>query len=138
MTGMYPSEVIEPKKVPLLESYPPEDTLLEDGLYPYLLQPGKEHNNQHERAMDRLWSKTIYRLREVEEDSGNWVMCYISDGPKRAFISEELMLIPKDTELPPDYFQNGNIYPSWIDIANGDHELFKSFWSYCSDVLLVS
>ena len=25
------------------------------------------------------------------------------DGPERAFVSEELMLIPEDTELPPDY-----------------------------------
>ena len=33
------------------------------------------------------------------------MMCYLSDGPKRAFVSEELMLIPEDTELPPDYVQ---------------------------------
>ena len=36
---------------------------------------------------------------------GNQVMYYLSDGPKRAFVSEELMLIPEDTELPPDYVQ---------------------------------
>ena len=44
-------------------------------------------------------------LTEVVEDSGNWVMYYLSDGPKRAFVSEELMLILKDTELSPDYVQ---------------------------------
>ena len=33
------------------------------------------------------------------------------DEPERAFVSEELMLIPEDTELPPDTFRNGNIYP---------------------------
>ena len=27
------------------------------------------------------------------------------DRPERAFVSEELMLIPEDTELPPDYVQ---------------------------------
>ena len=27
------------------------------------------------------------------------------DGPERVFVSEELMLIPEDTELPPDYDQ---------------------------------
>ena len=26
-----------------------------------------------------------------------------SHGPERAFVSEELKLIPEDTELPPDY-----------------------------------
>ena len=49
------------------------------------------------------------------KDSGNRVMYYLSDGPpqsrtplgpKRAFVSEELMLILEDTELPPDYIQN--------------------------------
>ena len=40
MNGMSPSEVIELKKVPLVESYPPED-----GLYHYLLQPGEEHDD---------------------------------------------------------------------------------------------
>ena len=32
-------------------------------------------------------------------------MYYLLDGPKRAFVSEELMLIREDTELPPDYVQ---------------------------------
>ena len=32
------------------------------------------------------------------EDPGNLVMYYLSDGPDRAFMSEELMLIPEDTE----------------------------------------
>ena len=55
------------------------------------------------RATDRIWSKKTYRLREIVEDAGNCVMYYLKDGPKRAFVSEELMLIPEDTELPPDY-----------------------------------
>ena len=54
------------------------------------------------------------QLREVIEDSGNRVMYYLlgpegaplcRDGTERAFVSEELMLIPEDTELPPDYVQ---------------------------------
>ena len=63
--------------------------------------------------MDRIWSKGTYRLREVIEDAGNRVMYYLRDGPEsalapapwKAFVSEELMLIPEDTELPPDYVQ---------------------------------
>ena len=35
----------------------------------------------------------------------NWVMYYLADGPERAFVKEELMLISKDTELPPDCVQ---------------------------------
>ena len=52
-----------------------------------------------------MWSKKTYRLKEIVEDSGNHVMYYLSDEPDRAFVSEELMLIPEDTELPPDYVQ---------------------------------
>ena len=46
MTGMSPTETIELKKVPLVESYSPEDRLPEGGLYHYLLQPREEHDNQ--------------------------------------------------------------------------------------------
>ena len=55
--------------------------------------------------MDRIWSKKTYRLRETVEDPGNRVMYYLKDGPETAFVSEELMLVPEDTELPPDYVQ---------------------------------
>jgi len=30
---------------------------------------------------------------------------YLHGGPKRAFVKEELMKVPEDTELPPDYVQ---------------------------------
>ena len=30
------------------------------------------------------------------ENPGNLVMCYLSNGPERAFVSEELMLIPEE------------------------------------------
>ena len=107
MIGMKPKDAIKLKEVPLVaqESYPPEEVLPEDGLYQYLLQPHEEHDDQRCRATDRIWSKASYRLREIAENSGNHVMYYLADGPERAFVSEELMLIPEDTELPPDYVQ---------------------------------
>ena len=81
MIGMKPKDAIKLKQVPLVnrENYPEEDTLPEDGLYCYLLQPSEEHNDQGRRAMDRVWSKKTYRLREIIEDPGNHVMCYLSD-----------------------------------------------------------
>ena len=66
-------------------------------MYHYLLQLEEEHDDQCKRAMDRIWSKKTYKLREVVEEPGNQVMCYLLDGPERAFVSEELMLIPEDT-----------------------------------------
>ena len=84
MTGTKPKETIELKKVPLVESYPPEDTFPEDGLYRYLLQPGEEHDDQRKRAMDRMWSKATYRFSKIVEEPSNQVMYYLSDGPERA------------------------------------------------------
>ena len=94
MTGMSPKEAIELKEVPLVESYPPEDKLSEDGLYHYLLQLGDEHDDQRKRPTDRIWSKVTYRFSKVLSSAGNWVMYYLLDGPERPFVSEELMLIP--------------------------------------------
>ena len=36
---------------------------------------------------------------------GNRVKHYLADSPERAFVKKELMLIPKGTELPPDFVQ---------------------------------
>ena len=89
-------------------------------MYQYLLQPGEEHDDQQRRVTDRIWSKGTYRLREVMENPGNRVMYYLSDGPERAFVSEELMLVPEDTELPPDYIQN------WQKMLDRKHYLWVS------------
>ena len=127
MIGMKPKDGIKLDEVPLVkrETYPPEDKLPEDGLYQYLLQPSEEHDDQRCRTTDRDWSKKTYRLREIVEDSGNRVMYYLLNGPKRAFISEELMLIPENTQLPPDYVQE--YLSSWIDITR---ELSSPFQSH--------
>ena len=107
MIGMKPKDAIKLDEVPLVhrESYSPEEVLPKYGLYRYLLQPREEHDDQRHRATDSIWSKGTYRLREIVENPGNCVMYYLRDGPERAFVSEELMLIPEDTELPPNYVQ---------------------------------
>ena len=90
MIGMKPKDAIKLKEVPLVarESYPPEEVLPEDGLYRYLLQPGEEHDDQWHRETDRKWSKGTYRLREIIENPGNWVMYYLIDRSERAFVSK--------------------------------------------------
>ena len=74
-------------------------------MYRYLLQPREEHDDQRRRATDRIWPKGTYRLREITENPCNRVMYYLLDRPERAFVLEELMLIPEDKELPPHYVQ---------------------------------
>ena len=105
MAGMKLKDAIELKEVPLVESYPLEDTLPEDGLYHYLLQPGEEHNDQRKRATHRIWYKKTYRLSEVVSSSGSQMMYYLADGLDRTVSKEELMPIPEGTELPPDFVQ---------------------------------
>ena len=65
MIGMPLKDAIKLAEAPLVENYAPEDTLPEDGLYYYLLQPSEEHNDQRKRAMDRIWSKKTYRLSKL-------------------------------------------------------------------------
>ena len=79
MIGMKPKNAIKLNQVHLVkrENYPPEDTLPEDGLYRYLLQPSEEHNDQCKRAADRIWYKKTYRLIEIVKDSGNRVLYYL-------------------------------------------------------------
>ena len=69
MIGMKPKDAMKLKEVPLVtqESYPPEEVFPEDGLYQYLLQPSKEHDDQRHRTTDRIWSKGTYILREIAE-----------------------------------------------------------------------
>ena len=55
--GMKPKDAIELKEVSLVENYPLEDTLPEDGLYRNLLQGREERDDQCKRATDRIWSK---------------------------------------------------------------------------------
>ena len=77
------------------------------------------------------------------EKPGNRVMYYLLNGPERAFVSEQLMLIPEDTELPPDYVQEWqrlplNIYPDGqILVMNLMHpfSLIKLLFSQCCSFL---
>ena len=99
-------------------------------MYHYLLQPRDEHDDQHKRATDRIWSEATYKFCKIVKDSGNWVMYCLSNGPDRAFVSEELMLIPEDTKLPPNYIKKWSYLFNWIDIAtdvNGSRKVSSSF-----------
>ena len=101
-----PQKAIELKEVQLFhEPYPKEDILPTDGLYRYLYQPGELEGGQQRRATDMIWSWNTFRLDRIIEDPGQRVLYYITNdkAPERAFVREELMLIPEDSQLPPDH-----------------------------------
>ena len=70
-----------------------------------LLQPGEEHNDQRHKQLIGYRQKELTDLEKSLKTQANRVMCYLTDGSERPFVSEELMLIPEDTELPLDYVQ---------------------------------
>ena len=58
---------------------------------------------QEKGLLIEFGQRRFYRLVKVVEDNDNRAMYFLEDGPNRSFVSEELMLVPEDTENPPDY-----------------------------------
>ena len=76
----------------------------------YLLAPGELEGGQ-KRATDPIWSLKVYNIERSFVKEGESILYYLKDGvtdadvsaatPKRGFVREELMIIPKDIEAPP-------------------------------------
>ena len=67
----------------------------------YLLAPGELEGGQ-KRATDPIWSLKVYNIQSSVVKEGEPVLYYLNaEKPKRGFVREELMIIPKDTEAPP-------------------------------------
>ena len=105
-TGEKPIEAIKMDKVPQnVKPYNDEELLDTTATYRYLLKPGEEHGDERRRATDNIWSRDTVTIDTVSRFPGNRALYYLHEGPKRAFVREELLKIPEDTELPPDYVQ---------------------------------
>ena len=103
MLGMTPAKAVKLDNVELkIKPHPEEQILPVDGLYRYLYQPGELEGGDRRRATDMIWSWDTFRIDRIVENPGQRVLYYLVDGPKRAFVREELMLISEDTEVPPD------------------------------------
>ena len=106
MLGMTPAKAVKLDNVELkVKPYPEEKVLPVDGLYRYLYQPGELEGGDRRRATDMIWSWNTFRLDRIVENPGQRVLYYLTDGPKRAFVHEELMQIPQDTEVPPEWVE---------------------------------
>ena len=66
----------------------------------YLYQPG-ELEGGTKRATDLIWSLKVYQVVENRTKPNEPVVYYLSDGPKRRFVREELLVIPPNTQLTP-------------------------------------
>ena len=107
LIGMKPSDAIKKSEVKARLSAPEKLTnevqLPSDVKVRYLYQPGELEGGERKRATDPYWSLETYTINEVVKTPGDPVLYYLSEGaPKRSFVRQELMIIPKDTQLPPD------------------------------------
>ena len=66
----------------------------------YLYQPG-ELEGGTKRAIDPIWSLKVYQVVKNMTNPNGPVVYYLSDGPKRGFVREELLVVPPNTQLPP-------------------------------------
>ncbi|GBB93245.1 hypothetical protein RclHR1_21380005, partial [Rhizophagus clarus] len=111
--GISPVEAIEKEEVFAKPSYSrdgpigfDEEKLSSDVLVRYLLYPGELEGGRR-RAGDLNWSPHIYHILESMVQKNQPVLYWLEDddgnGPQRSFVREELMVIPFDTELPPQW-----------------------------------
>ena len=68
----------------------------------YLYQP-RELEGGTKRATDPIWSLKVYQVVENKTKPNEPVVYYLSDGPKRDFVREELLVVPPNTQLPPTW-----------------------------------
>ena len=67
----------------------------------FLYQPGELEGGRR-RATDPVWSLEVHRLGRSVTTPGEPVLYYLQDGPPRGLVMEELLVVPPDTQIPPD------------------------------------
>ena len=61
----------------------------------YLYEPSEAEGDSRRRATDPIWSTKIYSIKCIVP--GNPMIYYLWDGPQRAFVKQELQVVPPDT-----------------------------------------
>ncbi len=107
LIGMKPSDAIKKKEVKIRSSA--SQTLKNEIQIPnnvklrYLYAPGELEGGERRRSTDPLWSRETYTVDSVVRTPGDPILYYLSEGaPKRGFVRQELLIVPNDTQLPPD------------------------------------
>ena len=109
LTGKEPQEVLKSKQISInaaKKKYNRPVGFDEVRLSPfakvrYLFAPGEYEGGERRRATDPVWSLVIFELSHSKVSPDQPVMYYLSGGPKRSFVREELQVVPEDSEAPP-------------------------------------
>ena len=109
LTGKEPQEVLKSKQISInvaKKKYNRPVGFDEARLSPfskvrYLFAPGEYEGGERRRATDPVWSLGIFELSHSKVSPDQPIMYYLSGGPKRSFVREELQVVPEDSEAPP-------------------------------------
>ncbi|GBC15823.2 hypothetical protein RIR_jg28297.t1 [Rhizophagus irregularis DAOM 181602=DAOM 197198] len=115
--GISPAIAIKKSRVSSRSSYPrdgpvgyEEEKLPPDISVRYLLEPNDLEGGRR-RAGDMNWSPKIYHIHMSLTQKNQPVLYWLIDDDgkesERSFVREELLVIPDDTELPPQWY---NLY----------------------------
>ena len=112
LTGKKPSEAIKAKEIKIKPSAPQKNKEVPLPLnvgVRYLYQPGELEGGDRRRATDPIWSLDVYRLGRSVVKPDEPILYHLDGGarssmtvPRRGFVREELLVVPPDTQLPPD------------------------------------
>jgi Integrase core domain len=107
LLGMPPVEAIQKDQVYALPSKIRKDRLvgineirLPAGSSVRYLLDSSDYRGRR-RATDPIWSTKIFTIESSTVIDGQPVMYQLTDGPKKYFIREQLLIIPLNTMLPP-------------------------------------
>ena len=79
------------KKPPVNQKWPVGEAISPDTALRYLYQPGEQEGGRR-RATDPIWSVSIHKI------SHHLVLQGIRPAPQRSFVTEELLIVPADTQ----------------------------------------
>ena len=109
LIDMKPSETIKKKHVESSSSAAAPQRRTNEVQIPhdvgvrYLYEPGEAEGGERVRATDPIWSLKTYEINEVVKTPGDPIMYYLTEGAtRRGFVRQELMVVPDDTQLPPE------------------------------------
>jgi hypothetical protein len=107
-----PSEAIKDNQIKIKSSAPrrgstPEQRIPTNVGVRYLYQPGELEGGEQRRATDPIWSLSINQIGNTIIKPGDPILYYLDseinpNTPKRGFVRQELLVIPQNTQLPPD------------------------------------
>ena len=67
----------------------------------YLYASDELEGDKRRRATDPVWSVTVHKIERAVVKSGEPVLYYLMPARERAFVREDLQLVPVDTEALP-------------------------------------